>query len=177
MSAAGPATFDDMDAVLTNAGYTVVRSELAGTRALLAETPYSFVGVVEIDGWEDLTERVSDLQAALTHTVEEVPSARDWDLYLVIHVLKRPTNPVHQGVAGKLEADTRYTRKLVRVAIAPAQLDRALRPLLPLRPAAQFDLVEPLNEMRKELQELKLDDKIADAAVAAFRRDEEVQVR
>jgi hypothetical protein len=74
------------------------------------------------------------------------------------------------------EADTRHTRTLVRVAVTPAELDRALRPLLPLRVGAVFDLAEPLQQLHDELLELGLEERVADTAVEIFGEEEAVRV-
>jgi len=58
----------------------------------------------------------------------------------------------------------------------PAELDRALRPLLPLRLGAVFDLAEPLRQLHDELLELGLEERVADIAVEAFCEEEAVRV-
>lgn len=143
---------------------------------MLAETPYAVVACVEFDDWSALEERVFEVQAAFTRLVEYQPSLRDWDLYMAIHVLVVPPDPLLRRVAEKIEADTRYTRKLVRVALAPDELERALRPLLPLRPAAEFDLQEPLDQLQHELESDDLGSDLVHKAIDAFRRGEEVEV-
>jgi len=78
-----------------------------------------------------------------------------------------------------IEADTHYVRKFVRRTIDledEGSLDRALRPLLPLRPAAEFDLADPLDVLGRELREASLPEDLAARALDAFRRGEEVAV-
>jgi hypothetical protein len=177
MSATGPAPLTDVADVLEGAGYSIAFRDLAGVEAVLGETPYALVACVQLDDWEHLEERVFDIQAALTRVADEAPSARGWDLYLVIHVAILASEPGHRAAAEAVEGDTRYARKLVRVAVpkGPA-LDSALRPLLPLRPPADLDLGDPMTHVREELHTLRVADAVADVAVESFRRTEEVQV-
>jgi hypothetical protein len=67
----------------------------------------------------------------------------------------------------------------VRIAISLADehaVDRALRPLLPLRPTPQFDLGEPLDALRSELYALNAPDDLVDIAIASFQSDSTVTV-
>ena len=122
---------------------------------------------------------MSDVQAELTQLAAGAPSARRWDLYLVIHMLIRPPGPAEEAIGEAIEADTRYPRKFVRVAIPsddPGALEKALRPLLPLHPAPEFDLVEPLEALRAELYELDISHEVVDAALNGFFQNDEVTV-
>jgi hypothetical protein len=101
---------------------------------------------------------------------------RGRDLYLVLHVRSKATELADYAALQGAEADTRHTRTLVRVAVTPAELDRALRPLLPLRLGAVFDLAEPLRQLHDELLELGLEERVADIAVEAFCEEEAVRV-
>jgi hypothetical protein len=169
----------DLGAALVAAGYTVEVRDLAKERLLLAETPYALLACMEVETCDELPRRVADVQAALTQLAAAAPSPRRWDLYVLVHVRTPVTDPADQAVIETIEADTKYARKFVRVLISvddPDSLDRALRPFLPLRPAAAFDLFEPLVALRRELLELDLPAYVADAALAAFDRDEEVVV-
>jgi hypothetical protein len=172
------ASLEDFARVLTEAGYAVEVRELAGERVLLAETAYILLACMDVDALKDLSHRVSDVQAALTQVAAAAPSARRWDLYLLIHI-RVPVSDRDEGPLEELQADTRYVRKFVRVRIdsdEPDSLDRALRPFLPLRPAAVFDLLDPLEALRRELIELDLPAHLADAALSAFGRTQEVVV-
>lgn len=166
----------DVEVLLRSAGYQLATRELAGFEAVLGETPYALVSCVEFDDWDRLDERVFDVQAALTRLAREAPSARTWDLYLVALVLVPTGDAGHRGLAEAIEADTRYVRKFVRVAVTRSALDRALRPLLPLRPPTGLDIDDPLSELRDELRVLDVADDVADAAVNAFRRTATVEV-
>ena len=165
--------------VLGEAGYAVELRELASQDVLLAESPYALVAVMEATAWDGLVEHVSDVQASLTKLAETAPSVRRWDLYLFVHVTVSSGDPTEDIIAEEIESDTRYARKFVR-AVLPADdveaLDRALRPLLPLRSPAAFDLSEPLDAVRRELRELKLPDQLADAAIDSFMQGKEVKV-
>jgi hypothetical protein len=171
-----PASLDDIGRVLEGAGYVLECTELAGLRALLAESAYALVGCVELTGWTDFSQRCTDAQAALMRVAGEAPPACGRDLYLVLHVRSKPTGPADYAALQTAEADPRHTRTLVRVAVRPPELDRALRPLLPLRLDAVFDLVEPLQQLHDELLELGLEDRVADTAVEVFCEEEAVRV-
>jgi hypothetical protein len=166
----------DVAELLRAAGYEVATRELAGREAVLGETPYALVACVEFDDWSDLDERVFDVQAALTQVAAEVPSPRAWDLYLVVLVLRRAQEAAQRAQAEAIEADTRYARKFVRIAIAKDELDRALRPLLPLREPVGLEIRDPLNELRGELRALGIADDIADAAINTFQQTDTVEV-
>lgn len=94
----------------------------------------------------------------------------------MIHLESPAEDASHNALAEAIEADTRYARKFVRVAVPPERLDQALRPLLPLRPAAKFDLVEPLDLLRRELRGLHLDEELIEAALTEFEDRDEVRV-
>jgi hypothetical protein len=101
---------------------------------------------------------------------------RGRDLYLVLHVRSKATELADYAALQGAEADTRHMRTLVRVAVTPAGLDRALRPLLPLRLGAVFDLAEPMQQLHDELLELGLEERVADTAVEIFCEEEAVRV-
>jgi hypothetical protein len=194
------ASLDDIGLVLEGAGYALERAELAGLRALLAESAYALVGCVELADWTDFSEHVTEVQSALgrvageslsalgtdptrgrdpmrgTDPMRDADSMRGRDLYLVLHVRSKATELADYAALQGAEADTRHTRTLVRVAVTPAELDRALRPLLPLRLGAVFDLAEPLRQLHDELLELGLEERVADIAVEAFCEEEAVRV-
>jgi hypothetical protein len=182
------ASLDDIGLVLEAAGYALERAELAGLPALLAESSYALVGCVELADWTDFSRQLSDVQSAFGRVAGEPPSARGRgsmrgtgpargrDLYLVLHVRSKATDLADYAALQGAEADTRHTRTLVRVAVTPAELDRALRPLLPLRLGAVFDLAEPLQQLHDELLELGLEERVADTAVEIFGEEEAVRV-
>jgi hypothetical protein len=187
------ASLDDIGLVLEGAGYALERAELAGLRALLAESAYALVGCVELANWTDFSAHVAEAQSALGRVaggrvagepisargadpIRGTDSLRGSDLYLVLHVRSKATDLADYAALQGAEADTRHTRTLVRVAVTPAELDRALRPLLPLRLGAVFDLAEPLQQLHDELLELGLDERVADTAVEVFCEEEAVRV-
>jgi hypothetical protein len=176
MTTPEPVRLADVAHLLQVSGYTLERSKLAGFEAVLGETPYALVACVELDDWATLDEQVFDVQAALTRVAEREPSVRTWDLYVVALIRTTTRDAAHRAVAESIEADTRYARKFVRMAVRQDQLDRALRPLLPLRPPADLRIAEPMVELRDELRELDIADHIADAALAAFARADTVDV-
>lgn len=169
------ATIADVRDLLRTAGYAVQRRNLADKDAILAETPYALVACAEFATWEQLQEQVSDLQAAATGLAAEQSSARSWDVY-VVALVNAPGEAHDDVIAETIEADTSYARKFVRAAVRREDLDRALRPLLPLRGAAKLQITDPLAELRTELRDLDVPDDVADVAVSSFAHTEEVQV-
>lgn len=176
MSGSEFARLADIERLLIGAGYAVDYAELAGVRALIGESPYALIACVELDRWDELEERIFDVQSALTRVAAGAPSARSWDLYVVAFVLAEERDAAHRAVAEAIEGDTRYARKFVRVHVRRDDLERALRPLLPLHAPAELEIGDPLSELRAELRELEVDDADADAAVESFRRDRVVEV-
>src|SRR4051794_2281319 len=87
MSAASLASLADFSAELEAAGYRVAPAKLGERTAVLAESPYALVALIEVASCAGLREEVGDAQASLTRIAAEAPSARSWDLYLVLHVL------------------------------------------------------------------------------------------
>ena len=166
--------------VFRSSGYAVDFGHFeAAEPVLLAESPYALVCCFEASEWGDLLQRVSDVQAELTQLAARAPSPRRWDLYVVVHMLTRAPGPAQEALAEAIEADTRYTRKFIRMTIPRDDLkplETALRPLLPLRPAAVFDLIEPVEALRRELYDLDVPHGVADVALAAFVQDDEVEV-
>lgn len=175
MSVPSLASLDEIAAAFVHGGYVTERSKLAERPAVLAESPYAFIGCVELPDFAQLEERVFDVQADLTRRAALGPSARNWDLYLLVHVTA-PADTRDRSEMEAIEADTRYARKLVHDALAPAELDRALRPLLPLRQVDSIDLVDPLALMREELHATALDPELVELAIATFRQDGAVRV-
>jgi hypothetical protein len=179
MTAAALASLDDLGTVLEAAGYRVAPAQLGERAAVLAESPYALVALIEVASCTSLAEDVGDAQAALTRVAAEAPSARSWDLYLVVHVLTVSNDPADDLLIEEVESDTRYVRKFVRVAVNSLDVnavDRALRPLLPLRPMPQFDLADPLDALRTELYALDAPKDLVDIAIASFQKDMTVSV-
>lgn len=176
MSGSELARLGDVEKLLARAGYALGNRELGGMPAVVCESPYALIACVELEDWEELEERIFDVQSALTHVAAEAPSARNWDLYVVALVLAEGREAVHRGISETIEGDTRYARKFVRAHVRRQDLERALRPLLPLDPPAGLEITDPLGELRAELRELEIDDADADAALASFRRDRVVEI-
>jgi hypothetical protein len=173
------ADLNDFAGALKGGGYNVVQHDLAGQSVLLAESPYALLAVLPVSDCIGLRDKVEDVQAALTRLAAEAPSARSWDLYLLVHMCEPVTDPVDALLLEEIEADTRYVRKFVRVQIDPAEenaMDRALRPLLPLRPSPRFDLTAPLDELRSELYALDAPRDLVDEAIASFEQRTTVEI-
>lgn len=159
-------------AVLTDAGYDLDAREINGLGpVLLAETLYALVMVAAVP--EEGVERfVEDAQGSLTHIAAIHPSPRSWDLYLVLVVNTSRYDDIREA----FEADTRYARKFV-VTGERRQIERLLRPLLPLRAVPEVELTDSLQAVRDELLEAGVDKDLVDAAIASFERTSEITVR
>jgi hypothetical protein len=171
------ATLDDIAAVLANAGYITEHRAIGPDEipVLLAETPEAFIAIVEVAARGELTGLADQAQAALTHVAAAAPSLRMWDLYLVLHVLEAPVRDDEFDLAvERIEADTAYSRKLVRLAIGTDELDAALRPLLPIRTVPTFDTEQPLQLLLAELVDLGVGRDTATAAIESFQTNEEM---
>ncbi len=167
---------DPFHAALLAGGYTVQEIEREATgNALVAETPYALVLCFEAE-WEQLEDRVEQVQAELTNMAAEHPSPRSWDLYVV--VVLQQVDRRFDAVREAIENDIRYARKIV-VPLTDgtrAEAERALRPLLPLKPITELPLIDPLQAVRRELLELKVDAQLVEAAVRGFEHNSEVRV-
>jgi hypothetical protein len=179
MSAPQLAELEDIRDVLAEAGYRCRMTAVADvSRVLLAENPYSLVAVFESETWNELAARVSDVQAEVTRLVSNEHAPLRWDLYVLVHVRNQTAQSIDSEKMESIESDTNYARKFIRINIAhtPTALDRALRPLLPLRPVARLDVVDSLQLIRDELLAQEVSSELADSAIAAFTRGEEVQL-
>jgi hypothetical protein len=178
VTSASLASLASLGSVLETAGYRVARTQLGERAAVLAESPYALVALIEVPSCANLFEDVGEAQAALTRIGAQAPSARSWDLYLLVHVLAVTNDPAEDLLIEEVEMDTRYARKFVRVAIGAddPDVDRALRPLLPLRQMSQFDLTDPLDALRAELYALDAPKDLVDTAIRSFQNDMTVSV-
>jgi hypothetical protein len=167
---------EDVAAHLASAGYELESRTLAGLEATIASNAYALIVCIEAGEWDGLSDFVNDAQADLTRLVEEAPSARNWDLYVVVVVADPKTDSERRAVIEKLESDTRYSRKFIHAGLPKADLDAALRPLLPLRAAADFAIPDPLNELRTELLATGVDERVVETALESFAADDEVRV-
>ena len=109
MTANEPARRKDVAALLESAGYELQERRFAESETTVAATPYALVACVELDGWGGLDQRVSDIQAGLTELAEEAPSARSWDLYLVVLVADAPTSADQRALAESIERSALVT--------------------------------------------------------------------
>jgi hypothetical protein len=163
--------------VLREGGFTVdgLKAERLGP-SLLAETPHALVLCTRCT-WETLHDTVEEGQAQLTHLSARHPSARTWDLYLVV-VIAQVADEAHEIQRERVEHDTRYARKFVVAGPTTDDeaLRRALRPLLPLRPTESVHLDDPLAAMRHQLLAGGQDAALVDKAVAFFRSNGEIKV-
>jgi hypothetical protein len=178
MTTANNALLPEWAALLRDSGYEVTYDTFANAQSvLIAESLYALVCCFETSDWDGLQIAVSDVQAELTQLSAKSTSARMWDLYLVAHMLSRPPTKVTETLADQIEADTHYARKFVRVLVPNndfESLKKALRPLLPLDSANEFNLVEPLEVLKKELFDLNVPHEDVVAALDSFSTNGEV---
>lgn len=174
------ASLEDLADVLHVADYACsIRSLDAFPRVLVARSSYALMACIEVEGWRALEEVVVPLQVALTHLAEddEIPDIR-WDLYVLLHIRTSDISAIDGDLMERVENDTRYCRKFVRVNIGrrPEQIDKALRPLLPVRPLPVPNQGDTLLLLRERLAQAGIDAAIADAALSSFRRSGRVSL-
>jgi hypothetical protein len=167
----------DVGVILETAGYDLQERLLADHEATIAATAYALVACIELDGPEELTKQVSDVQAEFTQLAREAPSARSWDLYLVFLLSRGAEEEDQRSSIEAIESDTTYARKFVYAELAGEDLDQALRPLLPLRPAADLEIDDPITELRKELLAIGVAKQTVDEAIISFENKNEVTLR
>lgn len=169
------AELEDIQEVLRDAGYTSNIGPLgAVSRVLMARNPYGLVCCVETESWAHLSQFVSDVQAELTHVaIQEGRASIRWDLYLVTHIRNPSLQPIDSATLDRIESDTKYARKFVRVNLTsePGVLDRALRPFLPLRPQAHLEVADPIDLLRQELSTEGISQQVVEHALRQFRAD------
>lgn len=174
------AELEDLQQVLARAAYSCqIRPLGRFSRVLIAENPYAAVAIVDTESWEKLVELVSDLQAELTRlALTSERSAIRWDLYVMVHVRTPVLQSVQTELADRIESDTEFARKYVRVNLTRelSVLDRALRPFLPLRPAATLTVTEPLDLVREELVTEGIQADLVDHVLRQFSATGEVSI-
>lgn len=173
------ADLQDLSEVLQEAGFNCEVSTLgAFPRVLIARNAYGIVAALEVESWLSLEERASDLQAELTHLAlsQDEQGGVRWDLYVLLHVRNEGLQSVQADLVERLEADTKYARKFVRVNLIrdAAVLDRALRPFLPLRAVANFKAGNPLQLLEQELLVEGIPPSDLQAALSSFQASGEV---
>lgn len=128
---------------LVGGGYSQVPSDvcepydLAGARVF--EDPYGVAAIVIFDTWEDLASTWPDYQSGLVDLMSSyVPSVepKAWEAYLVLLTPGGLGDTAH-AQAGAIRYDMTRVRKLVEAGAelrTLSDLERVLRPLLPLQP-------------------------------------------
>jgi hypothetical protein len=170
-------SLDPLARVLSSGGFAVDTVDLRGLGpCLLAETPHALV-LCAACGWETLSETVEEAQATLTNLAAKHPSARSWDLYVVLSI-ERSATEAEELFREQVEHDTRYARKFVLAGPANNEraVERALRPLLPLRVPPTVRLSDPLDVVRTELLNDGADPTMVDSALTSFRATGEVDI-
>lgn len=168
---------DPLAGVLEQGGYEVDGLEISGLGScLLAETPHALVLCV-ISDWQALTSTVEDAQAELTNLAAQHPSARSWDLYVVVWI-EQDADEAREMLRERVEHDTRYARKFVlagREADSNAIM-RALRPLLPLRSTPNVGGEDQFDLLRAALLAQRVEADLVSAALTSFRDTGEIEI-
>ena len=164
--------------LLESNGYTRVDDSkllrLAPQGGRLFEDEFGIVAVVVFETWEELMEEWPEAQASVVEIMSEFVSIDDpksWDGYLVLFTPSIATGHAAED-SERIRHDTSRLRKLVATGdelTTPADVNRALLPVLPLEPA---QIGEPVGSALDLLPELlakrAIPKPIADAVVEAF---------
>ncbi len=170
----------DFRAALEDADYNCEMTSVpTSSRVLLAENPYSLIAIVEMDVWDSVEQSVFDVQSELSRLVAESTDAeKRWDMYVLVHLRTPSPSAVDVRAVEALEADTRYARKFVRWNLENSreELDRALRPFLPLRAATAFESQDVLQLLHRALATEGIEADLAESAIESFRLRGEVRL-
>lgn len=147
-------------------GFVVVdETDDALGEIVIAETLNALVIVVE-SSWPDLEDRYAEAQAHLTRRAAERPSARIWDLYVI--VVTDPVEPGFEQTRELVEGDTQYARKLI--VAGHGEVERRLRSLLPLGELEQIERADPFVELRRRLLGAGLPEAVVEEALTSYRK-------
>jgi hypothetical protein len=168
-----PATFRAVRDRLDASGFEVApeKHDVLGT-IVIAETLYALVIVIE-SSWEELRDRYAEAQAHLTHRAAERPSARIWDLYVI--VVADTVEPGYEQAREVAEGDTQYARKLI--VAGHDEVRRRLRALLPLGELEQIVRTDPLAELERRLVAAGLSRSVVEAALRSFEGEQKLHLR
>lgn len=170
----------DFQLALEDANFECRETTLYASKpVLLAENPYSLVAILEANSLDEIENDVFDAQAELSRLVAESSRTdKRWDLYVLVHLRTLDSTKIDTRVLEGLEADTRYARKFIRCNLENdrEELDRALRPFLPLRPATAFEPQDALQLLRAALIEHGAEPHIVDSALESYRTEGEINI-
>jgi hypothetical protein len=162
--------------VLEAGGYQPIRKgfpkwDTPSTR--LFEDKYNVVGIAVFTTSTELLSSWADLQGALVDVISRHvgrTESKAWDGYLVL--LTTGMAPSMDADIEGLRYDTTHLRKLVATGedlSAPSDVERLLRPLLPLRTAqGSIGLSTALDLLPALLAEQGIDQKTTDVLVKSF---------
>lgn len=157
---------------LRNASFAVEEREVADLGVvLIAETAYALVISVACE-WDDVLLRSDKAQVELTRIAAIHPSARSWDLYVVL--VMGPSRSGSEQIRERLESDTSYARKLV--ITGPSATERRLLALKPLMNLPSLEPVEPLRELQRRLIAARIAPWVIDQAITSFADDGHVDI-
>jgi len=140
----------------------------------LFEDEYGVVGIVVFDTCDELLGTWPDLQASLVEVISRhvgKEEAKSWDGYLVL--LSPGIAPSEATAIDEVRYNTTRLRKLVATADdlkSPTDVERALRPLLPLpQERANIGQESALDLLPRLLAEQKISESVTRVLVDAFR--------
>jgi hypothetical protein len=140
----------------------------------LFEDEYGVVGVVVFDTCAELLRTWTDLQASLVEVISRhvgKEEAKSWDGYLVL--LSPGIAPSESTAIDEVRYNTTRLRKLVATADdlkSPTDVERVLRPLLPLpQERANLGQESALDLLPRLLAEQKISEGVTRVLVDAFR--------
>lgn len=158
---------------LASGGYAVEVRELTSVgQVLIAETAYALVMGIRIPA-DAPPDFVEDAQAELTRLAATRPSARIWDLYLLLIVDASDTHGT--ALRERYEHDVRYCRKLV-VSGNQERVQQLLRPLLPLAPLPELAVDDPLSSVRSHLLCAQVPADVVERSIRSFELTGEVEI-
>ncbi len=139
----------------------------------LFEDPYNVVGVVVLNTCSEILSSWPDLQESLVDVISRHVTAAEgkaWDGYLVL--LTPGMAPSERAAIEGLRYDTSRLRKLVATGedlSADAEVERVLRPLLPMKMGAvQLKQDSTLSMLPSLLKALNIPQPLTEALIKAY---------
>lgn len=162
--------------VLEAGGYQPIREgfpEWNTTSTRLFEDKYNVVGIAVFSTTAELIQSWADLQGALVDVISRHVGRvenKSWDGYLVL--LTTAIAPASDASIEDVRSDTTRLRKLVATGedlVAPSDVERLLRTLLPLRdPQGSIGQGTALDLLPALLKEQGIDESTTKVLVKAF---------
>jgi hypothetical protein len=159
--------------VLSEADYAVQSFRVEGIAEpiLVADDPYSTLGVITASTWGSLSAQIDSIQMIFANwAIERSGPGKRWDLYLVV-LLSSDIEPEELTRVEAVVSDIRYVRKIVRggVTASIAGVRHALAPFLPVAPSIRPDIEDPLHDLETQLRGQGIEPSVASFAIESFR--------